>query len=95
MKSAADKGAKGVTFRVNFGAVRSRPLAGHRIPHQGKQQSTGGFVQACGQPHHQHRPKTSKPWAGRCSLEQNTFFRVTPFLFPELFPRFEPAVNER
>ncbi len=66
------RGQRGTIFAAISGAVRSRPLAGHRIPHQGKQQSTGGTVQACGQPHRQHRPKASKPWAGRCSLEQNT-----------------------
>ena len=66
------RGQRGALFAAISGAVRSRPLAGHRIPHQGKQQSTGGTVQARGQPHRQHRPKTSKPLAGRCSLEQNT-----------------------
>ena len=73
VSSAADKGAKGNQFSRPFPGpcVRVR-CRGHRIPHQGKQQRIGGTVQARGQQHRQHRPKTSKPWAGRSSLEQNT-----------------------
>ena len=73
VSSAADKGAKGGHFSRPFPGpcVRVR-WRGIKYRTRANSKAAGGTVQARGQPHRHHRPKTSKPWAGRCSLEQNT-----------------------